>query len=98
MVEELVPQDLKQRVIHDKFSTRKIVHSTGANTINDKYVERLISSSLLDIDIKQKPVSTGSLDEVLKSEFPKIALALEQVPIMANRDYLPELLKLLGDD
>lgn len=98
LVKGVVSQEIKQRIVHDKFSARKIVHSTGNQTVDDAYIKQLISSSLLDIRIEAKVPSTGSLDEVLKASHPKTAAALAEVPFMNNRDQLLNLLNLLNDE
>jgi len=98
MVKETVPQEIKQRVVHDKFSARKIVHTTGENTIDDKYIEQIISSSLLDISIKPQTPNSNTLNDLMQAEHPEVAAALASFGQMNNRDYLPDLIKLLSDE
>jgi hypothetical protein len=96
LVREGVPEDLKQRIIQDKFSTRKIVYSTGQEEITDAYINNLVSQSLLDIDIPVRKIAEGSLTNLLAEKHPKIAVALEKVAFMNNRDYIADLLNILS--
>ncbi|KPH11662.1 hypothetical protein AMQ68_19980 [Chryseobacterium sp. ERMR1:04] len=98
LVKEFVPQELRQIILQDKFSARKMVCSTGQEEINDQYINSLIGKTLIDIDIPERNVSIDKLEELMNAKHPEVAIAVNQIDAMTNRDNLKELIKFLSDE
>lgn len=98
LVKEQVPQDIKQVILQDKFSARKMVCSTGQNIINDDYINEQVTKTLLDIEIPQKEVVTDQLQELITALHPQVADAVRDIGIMNNRDNIQNLIKTLSDE
>jgi len=98
LVKEQVPQDIKQVILQDKFSARKMVCSTGQNIINDEYINEQVTKTLLDIEIPQKDILTDQLEELIIATHPQVANAVRNIGIMYNRDNIESLIKILSDE
>lgn len=98
LVKEFVPQELRQLILQDKFSARKMVYSTGQDVIGDDYIISLIGKTIIDIEIPERQVSIDRLEEVILSVHPQVAAAINHIQIMTNRDNLQQLIKFLSDE
>ncbi|OBW43582.1 hypothetical protein AB670_00112 [Chryseobacterium sp. MOF25P] len=98
LVKEFVPQELKQIILQDKFSARKMVCSTGDDEITDEYVNSIISKTLIDIDIPERQLSIDRLEELMIASHPEVAAAIEKIDAMNTRENLKQLIKFLSDE
>lgn len=98
LVKDEVPKDLKQIILQDKFSARKMVCSIKGITITDEYISSLIGKTLIDIEIPQRHVSSDHLEQVIIDKHPQVAEAIQAIGIMNNRDNLQTLIKILSDE
>ncbi|MBC8988433.1 hypothetical protein H9X96_22000 [Pedobacter sp. N36a] len=95
LVKEQVPEEIKQIILQDKFSARKMVCYTGDNEINDDYVMALIGKTLIDIEIPEREASSDRLEQLIKTDHPQVAAARRTIGLMSNRDNLQTLINLL---
>jgi len=98
LVKEQVPQDIRQIILQDKFSARKMVCSIGQNIINEEYINEQVTKTLLDIEIPQKDLVTDQLEELIIAIHPQVANAVRNIGIMYNRDNIQGLIKILSDE
>lgn len=98
LVNDEVQEDLKQVILQDKFSARKMVCSIKGITITDEYISSLIGKTLIDIEIPQRQVSADHLQQVIIANHPQVAQAIQALGIMNNRDNLQTLIKILADE
>ncbi|KRB53741.1 MULTISPECIES: ABC-three component system middle component 1 [Flavobacterium] len=98
LVKEDVPEELKQIILQDKFSARKMVCRIENNQINDDYIKSLIGKTLIDIEIPLRQVSTDQLEQVINANHPEVAQAIQAIGTMTNRDNLQNLINILTDE
>ncbi|RYJ44279.1 ABC-three component system middle component 1 [Flavobacterium beibuense] len=98
LVREEVPEELKQQIIQDKFSSRKMVYNIGQDEVSKDYIEKLVAKTLIDIEIPQRDTTTDKLYELIKLNHPRVENAISQIGMMNNRDNLPTLINLLSHD
>lgn len=98
LVKQNVPEEIKQVILQDKFSSRKLVCTTGEIEINDAFINSLVDKTLIDIEIPQRQVEFDQLEELLNSNHPQIAAARNALGLMSNRDNLKTLISFLGDE
>jgi len=95
LVKEKAPEELRQRIIQDKFSSRKIVHTTGEGLVNDGYIIQFISDTLLEIEIPSRQASPNSLELLMNDKHPNVAEAARRIGYMNSRSNISALLKVL---
>lgn len=98
LVKEQVPQAVKQVILQDKFSTRKMVYSIHEHQISDKFINELVAKTLLDIEIPERIVATDQLEQLINSLHPQVANAVNVIGLMNNRDNIVSLINLLSDE
>lgn len=98
LVKEEIPQEVKQNILQDKFSARKMVWFTGDKQIDDNYIKSTAVKSLIDIDIPQRTAQAESLEDIITAKHPQVAAAVQRIDVMNNRNNLESLLKILNDD
>jgi hypothetical protein len=98
LIKEPVPDDLKQHIVQDKFSTRKIVYSPVENDMTEEGIGRLIEQELFGAITNKRQASAGSLTDLLVTAHPLVADALTKFDYMNNRELLQPLVKVLCNE
>lgn len=95
-VNEEVPVNVKQVIEQDKFSSRKMVCDDIRSDITDQVIEAQINNDLFEIHISPRPVSSGTLEDMLATKFPIVSNALSEFGNANTYEILTPLLKSLN--
>lgn len=98
LVKEEVPEEVKQAILQDKFSTRKMVCSIGKEEADDAYINALVGKTLIDIEIPKRETSTDQLHQLISDRHPQVAAAIKIFGLINSRDNLENLIKILADE
>jgi len=97
-VKEQVPQDIKQIILQDKFSARKLICSVGHNILSEKFMSEQVTKTLMDIDIPEKVSAEAKLEMLIVNEHPRVALAIEKMGLMNDRENITTLIDILNNE
>lgn len=97
-VKENVPQEIKQSIIQDKFSARKVICSIKEDLINDDYLNSTIEKKLINITIPVRQTSTDNLSSIISEQHPKVAQVIDSIGSMSSRDRINDLINFLADE